>query len=753
MEWTYNEPASRWGEADPLGNGHMGAMVYGGIFTEQIDLSELTFFSGKESIKEDNQKGAYHAFRQMRKLAIQEDFEGVTNTAERFIGKRNNYGTNLPVGKLMIDIGKKQQYANYQRSLDFGCGSWSCSYVLDGGSKVKRESFLSWVDKVLVYRMKSEKPMDCRLWFQPGNEDGVGIYQEDGIQFCALARESMHSDGICGVNLYGRAMVHTDGKMVVDTDGIQLESAKEFCIYLTMETDFRSIKTSEQIKHDIEQHLYYCLKKGEKQIETEHQKDIFSYLERCIFSLESENDTDNQIVPRMFQYGRYLLLASSREDSKLPAHLQGIWNDNVACRIGWTCDMHLDINTQMNYWPANLTGLQECNIPLFRWIRNVLIPSGRITAKESYGLEGWVAEIVSNPWGFTAPYWATPIAPCPTGGVWILSHIWEHGWYTMDREFISQCALPVMREAAKFFLAYVFETKQGDGVYTCGPSISPENSFVKEGKTYQISNGCTYEIVMIRELFEQLVTMEQFLKVSSAEGERAKEVLPNLLPYRIRADGTLAEWSHEYPANDMQHRHQSHLLGLYPFSQITPEKTKELAEAAERTMGQRLEPEQNWEDTGWARAMMLLYAASLKNGTLAGKHLSRMRTTLLDKNHMIIHPPTRGAGSFANVYELDGNTGFTSGVANMLLQSNNNTIELLPAIPKEWVKGEVRGLRARGGFQVSFSWEDTKVTKIKINGPKGASCRLKYNGKIAEHVLGKEAFIALSEAKEADKHC
>jgi len=728
MKWLYDKPASDWSEADPLGNGHMGAMVYGGIFSEQIDLSELTFFSGAKSMEKDNQEDAAKAFDQMRRMAGQDDFEGITRAAEKFIGKQNNYGTNLPVGKLMINFEATHAYSNYTRSLDYERGIWNCSYTLAEENEIKRECFLSWPDKVLVYRMASESSINFQLRCLPGNSQGNCLCRENQMMFHAFARENVHSDGICGVNLIGGAVIKTDGEVIALSEDICIKQAKNFCLYLTMETDFNREVSADEMMNSVRKHLVHCMEKGDANIKNDHIADISSYMERCSLTLNSENETENEMIPGMFQYGRYLLLASSREDSRLPAHLQGIWNDNVACQIGWSCDMHLDINTQMNYWPANLTGLTACNRPLFRWITEVLIPSGQVSARESYGLGGWIGEIVSNAWGFSAPYWATPLAPCPTGGIWILSHMWEHGWYTMDKEFMKLDAWPAMRLAAEFFLEYIFETEPGSGVYTCGPAISPENSFIKDGKFYHISNGCTYELVMIRELFEQLIKIERFLEVTSTEGKKAAKILPKLKPYRVNEDGTLAEWNHDFPAGDLQHRHLSHLLGLYPFAQITKAQTKELALAAEKTINQRLNPEENWENTGWARAMMLLFAARLKNGEQARKHLNSMLTKLLGKNHMIIHPPTRGAGSFANVYELDGNTGFTSGVAEMLLQSHGDVIELLPAIPEDWKCGEVKGLRARGGFQVSFAWENGKVTQVEVSGSSRGACKLEYNG-------------------------
>lgn len=744
-------PATRWGEAFAVGNGQIGGMIYGGIGTERIDLSENTFFSGN-SDTDNNQKGAAKAFKNMREYALKEDFVSVHEEAQKFIGVRGNYGTNLPVGTLWIHTGiSPEDVENYERNLDIETGvvtsSWDMKKnAVEGQNqkrgnrnaaallgllendademeesvcKVQTRAFASHVHKLFCYEIKADREiLNLEVKFESPRDQECGEYvryNSDSVYFECKAREKMHSDGTTGTFLIGKANLYCDGRSKVTEEGITFLNASKLYLYLMMETDFDDIREDSTVfteedyfkkKLPLQCAVNRSLVRYEEvpmeKLLNEHIKDMKELYGRV--TLDIEGDGYVNLIPQMFQMGRYLLYSASRDNSVLPAHLQGIWNDNVACRIGWTCDMHLDINTQMNYWPAEVTNLPETVKPLFSWIADSLAVKGRQTAKESYGLKGWAAELVSNSWGFAAPYWASPIAPCPTGGVWILTHMWEHYLTNPDRKFLQKEFYPLLKGAVEFFAGYLFE--DGNGYLTCGPSISPENTFKVEGseKGCQISNGCTYEILMIRELFDIFLQASDILRRKTKLVEKVRNDIKRLLPYRITVDGRIAEWSHSLPATDLQHRHTSHLLGVFPFAQITPEN-KELAEAAEVTIQAKMTPEENWEDTGWARCMLMLYEARLRHPEEAWKHICQMLDKLLEPNGFIIHPPTRGAAAFDNVYEMDGNTGLTSCIAEMLMQSHGGMIRILPCLPKEWKKGHVKGLIARGGVSVEIQWD------------------------------------------------
>lgn len=733
-KFKQENPASRFGEAYPVGNGQMGAVVYGSFPLERITFSENTFFSGSRS-RENNQPGAAEAFGEMRELICRGEYEKAQEAAKRFHGVRHNYGTNLPVGDLMITYGKQnaceqEKPAEYSRSLDFGSGIAQVEFQMEG-TRIREEVFASHPDHVLVWHMKSSAKTEVSVQWRPYHGNGSMESSESGFLYSARALETVHCDEPCGVSLYGRCEVQTDGTRIWNNDSMQIASATEITLYFYCRTDYRNLMeevpkadsvAEAEIRKFLKKQSADVLQKKYETVKKRHVEDVTRLMSRVELTLEGEAED----AAEMFQYGRYLLLSSSREDSLLPAHLQGIWNDDVACRIGWTCDMHLDINTQMNYWPADITGIPETLPPLARWMEK-LAESGRQSAMESYGLKGWTAELVSNAWCFSAPYWAAAISPYPTGGAWLLANLWEHCIYADDREMLKETVYPLMQEAVRFFADYVF--REEDGRVGCGPSISAENSFLYHGRPLQISNSCTYEITVIRELFTRYLEFSEQVKPDEVLAERVREILPQLPPFRIMEDGTLAEWEHDYPAADSQHRHTSHLLGLYPFAQITPENTPSLASAAEASIRAKLTPYDQWEDTGWARSLLILYTARLHNGEQAWFHIKSMLGELLEPNGLIYHPPTRGTvfdDDFGHVYELDGNTGLTSGIAEMLLQSHNGVVQLLPALPKEWEKGHVKGLCARNGIRTEIYWEHGEITEYRLLSQKDQQCMVRY---------------------------
>lgn len=757
MKFTQERPASRFGEAYPVGNGQMGAVIYGSFPVEKITISENTFFSGSRS-RENHQPGAAKAFREMRAHLCRGDYEAAHQTAKSFQGVRRNYGTNLPVGDVMITYRKQaekgiqdaDEKANrqkvsqksckaepyrpegYRRCLDYGCGLAQTEFILSG-NRVCTELFASHPDHVLVWHMESREALDVSIQWMPYHENGEMTESDTGFFYSAKAIETVHCDEPCGVTLYGRCEILSDGRCRWSEGAADILGAKEITLYFHCQTDYSNLMreipkdsavAALEIRESLEKKSTVLLQKNYETVKMRHIADVKKLMSRVELKLEGEAEG----AASLFQYGRYLLLSSSREDSLLPAHLQGIWNDDVACRIGWSCDMHLDINTQMNYWPADVTGIPEVLPPVARWLKK-LAESGQQTARESYGLSGWAAELVSNAWCYSAPYWATAISPYPTGGVWLLSNLWEHEDYSEDEKFLEETVYPLTQEAVRFFADYVFETE--DGKLSCGPSVSAENSFLFKGNPYQICNGCTYEITVIRELFLRYLKYSDKIRPDELLVKKVREYLPKLPDFRIMADGTLAEWPHDFPAEDPQHRHTSHLLGLFPFAQITPERTPKIAAAAGASIRKKLTPYEQWEDTGWARSLLVLYAARLHDKEAAWFHVKSMMKELLEPNGMIYHPPTRGTvfdDDFDHVYELDGNTGLTSGIAEMLLQSHDGVILLLPALPKEWENGYVNGLRARGGIQVEILWKKGKITKFGLFSPKARECTVRYEG-------------------------
>ncbi len=840
--------AEAWQQGCLLGNGHMGQVIYGRPGEEIVELSHVAFFSGSGNADPYPVQGP-EAFAGARWAALAGDFGEVYRQTGKMMGKRGNYGTNLPVGKLHIRIGdgNVDTLREYRRFLDLDRGLAGCMYGTgdiggkkpgDVGSAVnmagnfagagdarpcgrhhRREAFTSHPDQVFVYYleetdgMRESGNLSLEVSFD-GGRNPFWTWEEDGLLcFRTRALETVHSDGTEGAWLCGAVKVCAEENRAV--------------LYLAMEVWTEEKNAREKAWQQVKARVCQGMA-GYTRLRERHVQDMAAFMGRQRLWLgkkekgeeaktagtlleEVRSGGDNRhLTELMYQYGRYLLLSSSRQDSPLPAHLQGVWNDDVACQIGWTCDMHLDINTQMNYWISEPGNLGECHEPLFRWMEQCLVPNGRLTARNCYGYDGWVGELVSNAWGYAAPYWNESLSPCPTGGIWQASDYLEHYRYGQDKDFLERRALPVIGEAVGFFLDYLCE--DGKGHLVGGPSISPENAFLVEGEKYFASMGCTYEMGMIRELFLEYVEICRELGIGECQGAvrgsegledtgraqrqetgdggikpeagadmasgqeqgrkpepdgglnpggepepggglkpggkleqcgrrepgmdwadllaRVGKALPRLLPYRILSDGTLAEWQHDYPAADLQHRHTSHLLGLFPYSQITLEGTPGLARAAAASIQAKLTPYENWEDTGWARSLLTLYSARLREPDQVYRHLRSMQTQLTGDNLLVMHPPTRGAGSFMEVYELDGNTGFSMAVMELLIQSHGDCIRLLPALPEAWPEGRLEGAVLRGGITLDLYWEQGRPVKTVLQSVRGREVTLCYGSQV-----------------------
>ncbi len=709
---TLSSPGTSFWSAFLLGNGHIGQAMTMHPLHGRITLSHIAFYSGRDDSPAAD-PAAPEAFRLARKAALCEDWDEVENQVRRFMGRKGNYGTALPVGDLLLEQNFPDGWRDYTRALDLTSGIARCSFTHDGGTQ-QQTAFCTHADRAFCLEITDDAPMHLRIAMAGPNITACAHGQE--LSFSAQALESRHSDGACGVKLSGLLRVDTDGCVTAEADALQVTNAHSLRLYLNMNTDFSAPLVQPTLPED-----------GFPQLMTRHRADFTPRMNR----LQLEIPGQEQLCT-MVTLGRYLLLSGAREDAALPMSLQGVWNDNVACNLGWTCDMHLDVNTQMNYWLSGAGHLPECRAPLFRWMEERLIPHGRQTAREHYGLPGWAAELVSNAWGWAQPYWHLNLAPCPACGIWEAADYMEHYRYTGARAFLEAHALPVLAEAAEFFLAYLFEQ---DGQLLCGPAISPESAFVADGKLRRAALNTAFEIASIRQLF--LDVQEARSALNLPRDDRIAAALAKLPQLRVHPDGSLAEWGHDYPPADPQHRHMSHLAALHPYGQITPEGTPDLAQAAAESIRRRLIPYDNWEDTGWARSMLAFYAARLQDGEQTGFHLAEMLRLLTTENGLVMHPATRGTETESPVWELDGNTGLAAAALEALLQSHNGVIHLLPALPASWQEGYVSGIRARGGVTVNLSWANGKLSEASLTADRDGQFTVKY--KLDVHTIALNA--------------
>ncbi|MFD0619933.1 glycoside hydrolase N-terminal domain-containing protein [Paenibacillus sp. GCM10027629] len=746
MKLWYNHPGTKWSQGLPIGNGRIGAVIYGGTDAETWSVNEVTFWSGQSepAVSESNGKADLQA---MREHFFAGDYAAGDRLAKQMLQPRKqNYGTNLPLMDVLFRFTASGKAEQFSRELRLEQAVYQAFYNVNG-KKIMREVFATHADHIVAARLWGEE--SGSISFQLGVAGRTAsfaaeIVNEDTIAFRCQATEQVHSNGTCGVWSEGLIKLITSGGSLREEAGqLIVTDADEAWVYLAVNTDYRAEdgEWMQVCSNQIER----AIARGYDALRADHIQDYRQLYSKVTIQLGESGHaslpTDERLRllktgqaddPELFalflQYGRYLMIAGSREDSPLPLHLQGIWNDGEACRMGWSCDYHLDTNTQMNYYPVEVTNLGECHLPLMRYIE-ALSQAGRSAARDFYGSEGWVAHVFSNAWGFTAPGWETSWGLNVTGGLWIATHLMERYAYSLDQDFLAQRAYPVLKEAAEFFLDYMTVHPKRGWLVT-GPSNSPENHFYIDDRSQgvqQLSMGSTLDQVLVRELFTFCLDAADRLQTDHAFQQQVREAIAVLPPLQIGKNGQLQEWLEDYEEAQPEHRHLSHLVALYPAHQITPEGTPELSEAARVSLERRMAQDE-LEDIEFTAALFGLYFARLQDGEKAYRHVSHLIGSLCFENLLSYSIPGI-AGAETNIFVIDGNFGGTAAMAEMLLQSQMGSIHVLPALPKAWESGTVTGLRARGNAEVDIEWKEHQLVRTTIYAYVAGNITVQYGDK------------------------
>ena len=602
----YRQPAKEWMQATPAGNGRLGAMIYGGTDTETVALNEITLWSGQPDENQEIACGKAQLAK-IRQLFFEGNLEEGNKLGAQYLsGTPHSFGTHLPIGDLKI-ISKNPpgEIKNYKRELDIEKSLTIVTYKA-GNVNFTREYFCSYPGDILIIRMTSSKKKALNL------EVGLDLLRksditatENTLSFSGQALFPKQGPG--GVHYQGNIRVNVKGGTVSGKENkLVITNSDEAIILADIRTDYKNPEYKELCAQTIQK----ASSKTYDELKQAHINDYTRLFKRVQLNLgQSDKDklpTDDRLkqlkeqeqddpglFALFFQYGRYLLISSSRETSPLPANLQGVWNDNRACNMGWTCDYHLDINTEQNYWLSNAGNLAECNAPLFRYL-NDLSEAGEKTAMKVYGSPGWVAHTVANVWGYTAPGQSVSWGLAPTSGAWLSTHLWTHYQYTQDKEFLRNTAYPALKKATLFFLDYMTPDPK-TGYLMTGPSISPENSFKVNGREYSLSMTPTIDRIMAYETLQSFIKASEILNTDADLSKPAKIALAKLPPIQIGKNGGIQEWFEDYDLAHPEHRHASHLLSVYPFHQISPEKTPELAKAAIQSIYTKIHSK-NYED-------------------------------------------------------------------------------------------------------------------------------------------------------------